>query len=166
MKINDDHLYHGAVLTQIAEHDQFTAINALKVNGDRSRSAFRVNDDIGVYLKYATKPTESFNEYPFTFNRQHLEELAAVADMVQRVFLALVCVKARQICLVKYGQLETLVKRRSKDKGADEDQYTLLATLPEGGKFRVYVNAPGRRKTMLGKPILVARNAFPDRLFS
>lgn len=33
MKIHDDHLYHGAALTQIAEDDQFTAINALKLGG-------------------------------------------------------------------------------------------------------------------------------------
>ena len=56
MKINDDHMYHGAALTQIAEHPQFTAINAFKHANRPSRSAFRINDDIGVYLKYASKP--------------------------------------------------------------------------------------------------------------
>lgn len=35
MKIHDDHLYHGAALTQIAEHPLFIAINALKVGGKR-----------------------------------------------------------------------------------------------------------------------------------
>jgi len=31
MNIDDNHMYHGAALIQIAEHPQFTAINSLKV---------------------------------------------------------------------------------------------------------------------------------------
>ena len=30
MKIRDEHLYHGAVLNQIAEHPRFTAINTIE----------------------------------------------------------------------------------------------------------------------------------------
>ena len=67
MKINDDHMYHGAALTQIAEHEQFTAINAFEHGGKTSRSAFIVNHDIGVYLKYAGKPVGRYKEYQFTF---------------------------------------------------------------------------------------------------
>lgn len=49
MKINDDHLYHGAALTQIVEHSQFAAINAFTVDGRISRSSFLVNNDIAVF---------------------------------------------------------------------------------------------------------------------
>ena len=34
MKIGNEHLYLGAVLNQIAEHPQFTAINALRGRRD------------------------------------------------------------------------------------------------------------------------------------
>lgn len=57
MKITDEHLYHGAALTQIAEHPSFTAINGIRIGGKLHRSAFRINDSIGVYFKYASKPT-------------------------------------------------------------------------------------------------------------
>jgi len=40
MKIREENLYHGAALNQVAEHKRFTAINALKVKGKTSRSAF------------------------------------------------------------------------------------------------------------------------------
>ena len=71
IKIRDEHLYHGAVLNQIAEHQRFTAINALKVKGKISRSAFKVNDDIGVYLKLSRKPKKgAFKEYQFTYNQE------------------------------------------------------------------------------------------------
>lgn len=56
MRINKDHKYHGAALTQIAEHTAFSAINAFEDDLAKSRCAFRVNGDIGIYIKYNAKP--------------------------------------------------------------------------------------------------------------
>lgn len=165
MKINDDHMYHGAALTQIAEHPQFTAINAFKVAGVTSRSAFKINNDIGVYLKYATKPKPPFSEYVFNFNSGHLAELVALRKWGPSVFLGLVCVKARQICCLKYADFETLVEARKKARGSSETQYILLATAPARKSFRVYVNAPGKRKVKLAKEVIVSRNVFPGAIF-
>src|SRR6266446_1345266 len=74
MTIDDDHMYHGAGLIQIAEHPQFTAINSLKHDGAVVANAFKVNDEIAIYLKYATKPTKAFKEYQFTFTNNHLAQ--------------------------------------------------------------------------------------------
>lgn len=63
MRIQDEHLYHGAALNQIAEHKEFTAINAFKLKGKTSGSAFRINDSAVVYLKYAKAPNKSYSEY-------------------------------------------------------------------------------------------------------
>ena len=120
MTIDDEHMFHGAALIQIAEDPQFTAINSFKLPSGVSRSAYRINDDIGVYLKYANKPTPAYQEYGFTFQQQHLDELAEIAKMTERVFAALVCVKARQICCLSYGQLTKLIDARKNAKGADE----------------------------------------------
>jgi hypothetical protein len=166
MNIHDDHLYHGAALIQIAEHNQFTAINSLKINGEFVRVAYRINDDIAVYLKYASKPTKAFKEYPFTFTRNHLVELAAISAVNPRTFVALVCVKDRAICCISYTQLLALVSLREQAKGSPEDQYVVLVTLPAGKSFRVYVNVPGKKKTALGKMLKVPRNAFPNLIFS
>jgi hypothetical protein len=165
MKIHDDHLYHGAALIQIAEHEQFTAINALKINGDVIRVAYRINDDIAVYLKYATKSTKPFNEYPFTFTKNHLDELAQISEANPKTFIGLICVKDRAICCITYSQLKSLVELRTKDKGKPEGQYVVLVTLPAGKSFRVYVNAAGMKKTKLGKELKVPRNAFPSSIF-
>ena len=56
MKISDGHLYHGSALLQIAEDPRFTAINSIEVAGKKSRSAYRINDSTGIFLKYASKP--------------------------------------------------------------------------------------------------------------
>ena len=165
MHIDDNHLYHGAAITQIAEHPSFTAINAFKDADNISRSAFRVNADIAVYFKYATKPKRPHEEFVFTFTTDNLDEIHRTAALVPKTFLALVCVKARHICCLPYGKLVELLNRRKKDIGCEEDQYTVLVTLKEGKSFRVYVNKSGRKNLALGKPMIVSRNKFPSQLF-
>lgn len=165
MTIHDDHMYHGAALIQIAEHPSFTAINALRTASGVFHNAYRINQDIAVYLKYATKPTHAFDEYQFTFTKEHLEELEAITSVSLKLFVVLVCVEDRQICGLKYSQLLELVEYRRRSKMEVEDQYVILATLSKGKAFRVYVNAAGRKKIYTGKQLVVARNAFPALTF-
>lgn len=165
MKINDDHMYHGAALTQIAEHPQFTAINSFKHNGATSRSSFIINTDIGVYLKYATKARRPFDEFSFTFLTPNLGELEELESHFQKVYLGLVCVAAKQICAISYDQFNGLLAARREAKGGDESIYTVLVTVPTRQRFRVYVNQPGERKKSLGT-VIVPRNTFPGCLFA
>jgi hypothetical protein len=165
VRINNDHMYHGAVLTQIAEHSQFTTINAFRVEGVVSRSAFKVNDDIGVYLKYASKPSTGYDEYVFTFHGTHLAELENLSRRAPSVYLALVCIQDREICGLHYGDFMAMITARREAQGSTESQYTVLVTATKGKSFRVYMNAPGVRKTMLSLPLVVSRRAFPDMIF-
>jgi hypothetical protein len=165
MRINFEHLYHGAALNQIAEDQHFTAINAFKANGHVSRSAFRVNDDIGVYLKYCSEPKGAFDEYKFTFNGEHLQELRSLAEKCDRVFLALVCVKDGHVCCLPYAAFQRLLGLRRASSGVEEATYQVLVVLPGEKEFRAYVNAPGVRRKMLGET-KVPRNAFPSGLFA
>ena len=165
MKITQDHLYHGAVLNQIAKHEQFTAINALQVKGKTSRSAFKVNRDIAVYLKYASKPTGRFKEYFFTFNKYHLSDLRNINKVGNKLHLALVCVQAHEVCCFYYEEFVKKISERKSEFGRSEEQYTILVTLERNASFRVNVNAPGKKKLYLGKPLIVKRNACPNCLF-
>ena len=165
MQIREEHLYHGAALNQIADHEQFTAINTLKFKGDESRSAFRVNDDIAVYLKYCTKPSSTFGEYKFTFNSSHLQELRNIAKTENKLHVVLVCVDDRHICCIRYNLFLSMIKERREAKGRKEEQYQILVTLKKGEAFRVYMNKPSRRKKILGESRKVRRNAFPNSLF-
>lgn len=165
MTIDDDHLYHGAALIQIAEHPRFTAINSLELPTGVTRSAYRVNDSVGVYLKYASKPQGGVKEYRFTFMTEHLDELQAIHRVTPNLFVSLVCVQGRQICCLSYAELQQLIQYRRADAGHDEAQYTVLVTMPENKGFRAYVNAAKARNTITGKPLIVARKAFPARIF-
>jgi hypothetical protein len=164
MKINDDHMYHGAALTQIADHPTFKAVNAFWLNGKKSTCAFRVNDTTGVYIKYAAAPHGSAREYVFTFSAAHLAELATLREHCTHVFVVMVCIKTKEICVISYGQLKQLVQVREKVRGEREEQYQVLVTAPANKQFRVYVNRPGRKGVMMGQQ-LVRRNAFPELLF-
>lgn len=164
MKINDEHLFHGAALNQIAEDPHFTAINAVKHKGGLSRSAFGINDNIGVFLKYCTEPKGASEEYLFNFRFEHLEELKALTRKFERVYLALICVMDGQICCLPYDKFQELIKVRRREKGEGEDQYQILVVLPPRSAFRVYVNRPGRRNYCLGK-ITIPRKDFPAALF-
>ena len=165
MKISDDHMYHGAALLQIAEDPKFTAINSIDVSGQKSRSAYQINNNTGIFLKYASKPSKNLGEYPFTFTSDHLRELETVAKKVTSTFIALVCVKDRQIACLTLPQLNDLVNRRLDKKGTAEDQYVVLVTAPPGKRLRVYINYPGHKKRVVGKPLLIKRQAFPGALF-
>ena len=104
MKINNDHMYHGDALTQIAEHLRFTSINAVRVKGNLSRSAFRINETIGVYLKYATEPKPPIDDYIFTSTNPNKDELRSLNRLCNNVYIAMVCVKDRHICCVSYAE--------------------------------------------------------------
>lgn len=165
MKVDDNHLYHGAALIQIAEHPQFTAINSFKGKLANYENAYRINNDISIYLKYASKPTKTFKEYVFTFSQAHLDELDAIAKAVPKTFLALVCVEAREVCCLSYGQLLSLIERRREAFGGVENQYVILVTAKKGSSLHVYVNRPHKKKEKLGNDIVVSRSAFPSDLF-
>jgi hypothetical protein len=164
MKINDDHMYHGAALTQVAEHPQFTAINAFRRGTETSRSAFLVNNDVGIYLKYATKETEPYGEFVFTFRTEHIAEIDSLSQKNPKVFIVLVCVEAQEICCISRADLGALIAKREAVRGQAEEIHTVLVTVPKGKSCRVYMNVPGARKRAIGE-IKVPRKRFPEVIF-
>jgi hypothetical protein len=165
MKILDRHQFHGAAMIQIAEHRAFTAINAFRHRSGNSTNAYTVNDNIGVYLKYASEPHGSFDEYKFTFSTEHLAEIEALKSKQGRTFIALVCWKDREVCCLRHSQLRKMIAKRRNMRGADEDSYSVYVRASTNEKFRVYVSPPGKKGEMLGVT-LVARNAFPGHMFA
>jgi hypothetical protein len=166
MKVNDEHFYHGAALMQIAEDDNFTAINPLVLNGWNSRIAFLVNTDIAVYPKYAGAPHGTYGEYVFNFKPENVEELERIAGRYANTFILLVCVAEREVCCLTFEEFRDLYRRWVDQVVDDGKQFTLLVTTPKGRKCRVYVNAPGRRNRRLGDELLRSRRAFPRMLFA
>ncbi len=166
MRIQLEHFYHGAALTQIVEDPRVTSIRSLTYGRNISKSAYRINGNIAVYVKYSGKPNKSHREYVFQFSRSQRTEMEAISKHIQKFFVALVCVKGCEICCVEYSEILKMFNARRKSKGAVEAQIAILVTLPKGNQFRVYVNAPQTKNMLLGEELLVPRNAFPELIFS
>jgi hypothetical protein len=66
MKINKNHLYHGAAIAQVVEHDKFTSIKTFEQNG-----TYEINGNAILALKYAKEPKG--NSYQFVFQRKTSE---------------------------------------------------------------------------------------------
>lgn len=166
MHIDKNHLYHGAALIQIAEDDEFTAINGLKIKGKKCKDAFRINDDIGIFLKYGTDPTHTHKEYLFNFDERTRDSVEEMAEAVPNFFLGLVCIRAAQICCLTFEDFSEIVAQRIKAKGEVEDQILLLVTAKKNQRFHVYVNVPGKKNSFLKKSErIIPRDAFPRRIF-
>jgi len=166
MKIIKTALFQGAALLQIAEYPTFKAINPFVLeNGANSRSAFIINTDTAVYIKYAQKTTKAFGEHLFGFTELNFTELNELKKRFKsRVFVVLVCMKANEICVLTLDELQEHVMRRKSAKGANEPQYQILVTVPANSAFRVFVNDPGKKKKAL-KEQKVPRNRFPRVIF-
>lgn len=168
MKIDDYHMYHGAGLAQIAEHSHFTAINRIRLpDGSPSHSSFLINDGIVVYFKYASEPNQS-GDYIFTFTQRHKDEIQHLDNYLYagRVFIALVCLKDREICCISSEEINAwFEKRRAALNDVEEDESTVRVRLEHGHSFRVNMNMPGRRGQPLDEPDIVSRKSFPEILF-
>jgi len=159
-------MHHGGALIQIAEYPTFKAINSFEDgNGKKSDAAFIINTNTGIYFKYGTNPNKSWKEYTFVFKKANFKELDDLrAKFGERAFIVLVCVKAKEVCILRVNDLYAKRAEREKEKGGTEDQYTLLVSVPKGKSFRVYMNAPGEKKKSL-KQTVINRNDFPKALF-
>ncbi|WP_045158326.1 hypothetical protein [Stutzerimonas stutzeri] len=164
MKIRTEHQTLGAALMQIAEDENFTAINPLKLKGAKINNAFLINADTCVFLKYGQEPKQT-GEYQFTYTSEHLGSIDAAAEHYRKVFVGLVCVEDQEICCLDLDQLRSLIAARRVSHGAEEEAYQVLVVVPEGKSLRAYTNASGRKGLTAGKKVVVARNRFPSGLF-
>jgi hypothetical protein len=164
MHIDDDHRHYGSALIQIAEDPHFTAINAFRCNGRNSRCGFRVNKDIGVYIRYRSGPKGRVPIYSFVFSHENLAGLRRMSRRLDRVFLALVCVKDREICCLRYPHFNKLVDERKAERGWQENEYVIDVLLAPRKQFRVGISSPGRKGTWLTH-FVISRGDFPQLLF-
>jgi len=160
--IKKKHFYHGAALAQIAEHSNFTAINA---DASVSGCAYIVNQGIGIYVKYAVEPKGKSREYSFTFLQDYLAQIKTLHDKYEgRVFVVMVCV-SDGICALKAEVILDLIGKHNKVYGRDKNQYQIFVSAPSRKQFRLYVNDPQKKGHKLYE-VKVPRDAFPSVLFN
>jgi len=117
MKIDANDLHYGAALKQIADDPSFKSINADRDSGNKSRCAFRVNTDIGVYIRSGAEPKTKFKHYVFNFKQENLREIAALEARCPKTFIVVVRLKDAEICMIRHQDLLDLIElRREKSR--------------------------------------------------
>ena len=76
MSISDKSFYHGAVLYEITQSEQFTSIN--RVPNFDSSCTYLLNCNIGLYVKYSTL---NISPWQFTFTKEHQNEVRRLFDL-------------------------------------------------------------------------------------
>lgn len=82
--------YHGVVLARLVRSARPVRLSV------SSRSAYVINDRIGLYIKYSTN---RMSPWAFSFSRTHQEELAQLTSSMEATFIALVCGSDGIACL-------------------------------------------------------------------
>jgi hypothetical protein len=174
MTIDDNDLYYGAALKQIADHKLFKSINAEWQDGGKSRCAYRINTDIGVYIRASTKPVNM--EYVFSFKKENIEQVKALENICKKVFVVLVCYNAkalrrgsrmaqyRQICVIRPSEIDVLIAARGAN-AAVTFQRNILISVPSSKSMRASVTVPGRKGKRMELTRKIPRNAFPQAIF-
>lgn len=149
MAIPQRSFYHGAALAEITEDPHFTSINRI-ARVDCS-SAYQVNHNIGIYIKYSATPREE-NVWHFTFTPDHQDEVRTLFDIYgDKTYLVFVCNDVG-ICIVEFGVFASIVDMNHRDNEWCE------VFRPNGGSFRVRGARGAHRRAI---PI----NSFPRVLF-
>jgi hypothetical protein len=78
--------YHGAALARLIRFEGSSAITLCL--HDEYRSVYTLDDRVALYMKYSTS---RLSPWTFGFKAEHQEELAALRDEFDDVFVTLVC---------------------------------------------------------------------------
>ena len=146
MKIQPKDFFHGAALTQIVEHQSFTALN----KADDKYGHYLINANIRLLVKYSS-PSDS--PWQFTFNASDLKSISedVAVDGIE-FFACLVC-GTETVCLLTKQQLSSVI-----DVYTEDAQWIRVQVPSAGMSMRVKGST-----AMLDKTI--AHNAFPKGLF-
>jgi hypothetical protein len=167
MKIWNKQQHIGAALLQIVHHKKYRSIVPLKIKGKEIENAYLINGKIPLVCKFCSLPKGDPLEYQFNFNLQNIEFLRMLRKKYGAFYLGLVCVLDGQICALSADKWASILAARFKDAGWQiETQYNVLVTVRDGYSMRAYANRAHRKGARPKKIVVVAKNAFPNALFS
>lgn len=92
--IREVEFYHGAALARLCRKS-LDESHSIQHHG-ASRSAYILDDTVALYVKHSTK---RMSPWPFSFAREHQEEIAQLGRDYSAIFVVLVCGSDGIACL-------------------------------------------------------------------
>lgn len=162
-QVKEFELLHGIVLTKLLRTDG-AALRLVETDAKKAWAAYRVNDEVIVYVKYRLQSRESKKHqkqvWAFGFSD---DELAKIAELraSKPVWVALVCglpeieaesLKSMQVCLLEPAQIDRCI-----DVTAAKTQVVTVEYKP-GQSLRAY----GPRNAEEKQKLVVPRNRLDE----
>lgn len=99
MPIKEYEFYNGVVLNRLIRKGQPIDIDIFPTSGTNS---FMINNKVGLFIKYSNK---KISPWRFTFTKEHQEEMQIMRDLLENIFLILVCERDGIVC-IEYSELK------------------------------------------------------------
>ena len=102
MALNEHEFYNGVVLNRLIRKGKPIKIDVFPTSGNNS---FMINEKVGLYLKYSTK---KISPWRFSFTKEHQEEMKIMRDLLENIYLVLICGKDGIAC-IEYEELKQVL---------------------------------------------------------
>lgn len=102
MALNEYEFYNGVVLNRLIRKGKPIKIDVFPTSGNNS---FMINEKVGLYIKYSTK---KISPWRFSFTREHQEEMKIMRDLLENIYLVLICGKDGIAC-IEYEELKQVL---------------------------------------------------------
>lgn len=102
MALNEYEFYNGVVLNRLIRKGKPIKIDVFPTSGNNS---FMINEKVGLYIKYSTK---KISPWRFSFTREHQEEMKIMRDLLENIYLILICGKDGIAC-IEYEELKQVL---------------------------------------------------------
>jgi len=99
--------FHGAALVKIIHSGRFKTVEIFS----KSNAAYLIDGKIGLYIKYSQK---RMSPWVFTFEKNHVGEIKEINDLLDNVFIALIC-NDDGICCLDWKEFCTIISIDSKN---------------------------------------------------
>ena len=96
--IDKQEYYHGAAIIRLLEDERCQKVQ-------KHSLGYTVNDETFIFLKYTTK---SRSPWRFSFSRDEIESLNAIANSFRRIILVLIC-SGDGICTISWQEASKLL---------------------------------------------------------
>ena len=162
-QVKEFELLHGVVLTKLLRTDG-AALRLVETDLRKAWSAYRVNDEVNIYVKYRLQNRGTKREqklvWSFVFSHDELNKITELRA-AKPVWLALVCglpeieveaLKEMQVCLLDPDQIDRCI-----DLGTGKSQIITVEYKP-GTSLRAY----GPKNSEEKKKLIVSRNRLDE----
>lgn len=145
--VREFEFYHGAALTRLIHGHKNISVE--QYSAATSNASYVINDRVGLYLKHSTN---RLSPWVFTFRREHQQEIEAMKERLEDVFVVLICGKDGMACLSysemklalddTHGEVEWLkAARRIREKYAISGSDGKLKTKIGDNEFPAKINS-------------------------